>query len=120
MTTPLTYANALNAFDVNLNVTGAGQFTTPASFDPRKAAALSVSGSFSATVTFQRSFDGGNTWYVIYTTTAPVEENFTPSSRLLVPDRRCGAERSQVGRRLCGCFNEGTRRSGTASTAHPA
>lgn len=35
---------------------------------------LSVSGTFDATVTLQRSFDGGNTWVDVKTYTAPAED----------------------------------------------
>lgn len=35
---------------------------------------LSISGTFSATVTAQRSYDGGTTWYDVDNWTAPSEE----------------------------------------------
>lgn len=34
---------------------------------------LSISGTFSATVTVQRSFDGGSSWAAVDTFTAPIE-----------------------------------------------
>ena len=34
---------------------------------------LSIAGTFSATVTVQRSFDGGSTWNDVDTFTAPIE-----------------------------------------------
>ena len=42
--------------------------------DPRRPFNVSVSGTFSATVTLQRSFDAGLTWLDVWTTTEAAEE----------------------------------------------
>lgn len=48
-------------------------FTAPLTFY-RGDFNLSVSGTFAATVTLQRSFDNGDTWATVQTFTAPIEQ----------------------------------------------
>jgi len=55
-----------------------GQFTIPSYFRSRKWSNdkidLSVSGTFAATVSLQRSFDDGSTWHTVEEYTVPTEK----------------------------------------------
>jgi hypothetical protein len=55
------------------SITGANSFTEATVFDPRRPFNASVSGTFSATVALQRSFDAGVTWLSVWTTTTAAE-----------------------------------------------
>lgn len=57
-------------------------FTDAAEFDPSRKFNVSVSGTFSATVVLQRSFDGGSNWKDVDSWTAAAErtvENNEPN-----------------------------------------
>lgn len=58
---------------VTASITNANSFTEQAEFDYRRPFNVSVSGTFSATVALQRSFDGGSTWLDVWTTTTAAE-----------------------------------------------
>jgi len=58
---------------VSTSISSANSFTEAAEFDYRRPFNASVSGTFSATVALQRSFDGGVTWLDVWTTTAAAE-----------------------------------------------
>jgi len=67
------------AVNTTAELTGADQFTPaiPVIGD----LSLTISGSFTGTVTVQRSFDEGNTWLDVDTFTSPTEEvGFEPAS----------------------------------------
>lgn len=64
-----------NVFSVSASITAQNTFTEESIFSHEKPFNLSVGGSgWSATVTLQRSFDGGSTWLDVWTTTSPSEE----------------------------------------------
>lgn len=58
---------------VTASITNANSFTEQAELDYRRPFNVSVSGTFSATVALQRSFDGGSTWLTVWTTTTAAE-----------------------------------------------
>ena len=58
---------------VTASITNANSFTEQAEFDYRRPFNVSVSGTFSATVALQRSFDDGSTWLDVWTTTTAAE-----------------------------------------------
>ncbi|MBX9770783.1 MAG: hypothetical protein K2X29_05405 [Candidatus Obscuribacterales bacterium] len=58
-------------FSVSATITAQNQFTEESEFDPSKDVAIVVSGTFSATVTLQRSIDNGGTWQDIWNTPDP-------------------------------------------------
>ena len=55
------------------SITNANSFTEATIFDQRRPFNVSVSGTFSATVALQRSFDDGVTWLTVWTTTTAAE-----------------------------------------------
>lgn len=59
------------------DIAGANSFTTPSyfkSYEWRDKIDLSVSGTFVATVSLQRSFDDGATWHTVEDYTVPTEK----------------------------------------------
>lgn len=58
---------------VTASITAQNQFTEAAEFDHKKPFNVSISGTFSATVVIQRSFDDGATWLTVTSFTANVE-----------------------------------------------
>jgi hypothetical protein len=58
---------------VAANVAAQNTFCEDAEFDYRRPFNLSVSGTWSGTVTLQRSFDNGSTWVDVWSTTSNVE-----------------------------------------------
>jgi hypothetical protein len=58
---------------VSANVAAQNTFCEDAEFDYRRPFNLSVSGTWSGTVTLQRSFDNGSTWVDVWSTTSNVE-----------------------------------------------
>lgn len=50
---------------VTASITAQNSFTEAAEFDYRRPFNVSISGSWSATVVLQRSFDGGTTWFTV-------------------------------------------------------
>ena len=57
---------------ITRTITGANQFTDPVELTGYFN--LSISGTWSATVTVQRSFDAGSTWFDVDTWTANTQE----------------------------------------------
>jgi hypothetical protein len=76
---------------MSLNIQGAFTSTTRsdtlsnrATLDTGKRMALSISGTFTATITLDRSYDAGNTWHIVESYTAPTEVNVeTPSDQFI-------------------------------------
>ena len=64
----------VGTFSVSASLSSANSFTEPAEFDQRRPFNVSVSGTFSATVALQRSFNEGTTWHDVWTTTSPSEK----------------------------------------------
>ena len=70
-----------------------GSFTTTASsarlptranLETQNQMTFSLSGSFTATIDIQRSYDAGSTWHVVKSYNAPIEENLdTPSDHFI-------------------------------------
>lgn len=58
------------------SLTAQNTFTGKLSLRPGSGVEISVSGTFVATVTFQRSFDGGQTWLDVREYTAPSERSY--------------------------------------------
>jgi len=66
------------AINTTADLTGADQFTSAISVVGDLS--LTISGTFVATITVQRSFDEGSTWLDVDTFTAPTEEiGFEPA-----------------------------------------
>ena len=77
-------------FAVASLIGGEDSFTESAEFDRRRPFNLSISGTFVATLTLQRSFDNGATWHDVETLSSPAEKIVdTPESDVLW---RCGAK----------------------------
>lgn len=68
------YDRTQTVFAVDASITAQNQFTEPAEFDVARPFNLSVAGTFTGTVTLQRSFDGGTTWRDVWSTSQPAEE----------------------------------------------
>ncbi len=60
-------------------ITAQNTFTDPISLQSKEMASISISGTFSATVTVQRELEGG-TWLDVETYTSAVEKNYTSGS----------------------------------------
>lgn len=68
------YSDAVDSnLAVTASITNANSFTEQTEFDYRRPFNVSVSGTFSATVALQRSFDDGTTWLTVWTTTTAAE-----------------------------------------------
>jgi len=79
-----------------------GAATTPLAVDTGKYFDVSVKGTFTGTVSLQRSFDGGNTWGTMTAYTAPAEASFGPAAsdaqvRLSMTAYTSGAASALVG-----------------------
>lgn len=74
---PIRFFDTLQpTFATERSITAAGQWTNDgdgAEFDQRRPFNISVGGTFVATVTLQRSFDGGSTWHDVWATAEPAE-----------------------------------------------
>ena len=68
------YDRTATVLAAEATITGANQFTEPAEFDVERPFSLSIAGTFTATVSLQRSFDAGVTWRDVWQTTEPSEE----------------------------------------------
>lgn len=68
------YERTTTVLVVSRAITAANQFTDDAEFDIARPFNVSVSGTFAATVTLQRSFDNGGMWQDVWSTSLPAEE----------------------------------------------
>lgn len=60
------YSDAVDSnLAVTASVTAQNTFTEATEFDYRRPFNVSISGSWSATVVLQRSFDGGSNWFTV-------------------------------------------------------
>jgi len=60
-----------------------------ATSESEKLMTLSISGTFDATVTLDRSFDGGDTWHIVESYTIPVEKNISTPSDYFIYSLNC-------------------------------
>lgn len=70
--------------NVSASIAGAAQQTAWLQVDKNERYTVSLSGTFSATVEFQRSFDGGVTPLAVESYTAPTEKDGVAGENMLI------------------------------------
>lgn len=61
---------------VSASVAAQNTFTNLLTVSKNELISVSISGTFSATVSLQRSFDGGTTWFDVFQSTTPAQKTY--------------------------------------------